>query len=29
MPRQLKVFRDTGDLRKVVDYILAETAYGL
>ena len=27
--RQLKVFRETGDLSKVVDYILAETAYGL
>ena len=27
--RQLHVFRETGDLSKVVDYILAETAYGL
>ncbi len=27
--RQLAVFRETGDLTKVVDYILAETTYGL
>ncbi len=27
--RQLAVFRETGDLTKVVDYILSETAYGL
>ena len=27
--RQLQVFRETNDLHKVVDYILAETAYGL
>ena len=24
--RQLRVFRETGDLTKVVDYIVAETA---
>ncbi|AMJ68154.1 carboxylate-amine ligase [Hymenobacter sp. PAMC 26628] len=27
--RQLAVFRETGDLTKVVDYILAETTHGL
>jgi carboxylate-amine ligase len=27
--RQLQVFRETGDLHRVVDFILQETAYGL
>ncbi len=27
--RQLKVYEDTGDLKKVVDYIVQETAAGL
>jgi carboxylate-amine ligase len=27
--RQLKVFRETGDLKKVVDYMIAETRVGL
>ncbi|HLJ74317.1 MAG TPA: carboxylate-amine ligase [Thermoanaerobaculia bacterium] len=27
--RQLKVFEETGDLRKVVDYIISETEYGI
>ena len=27
--RQLRVFRETGDLKKVVDYIIEETATGL
>ena len=27
--RQLAVFRETGDLSKVVDFILAETVVGL
>ena len=27
--RQLKVFRETGDLKKVVDFIVQETSYGL
>ncbi|SNR57598.1 MULTISPECIES: carboxylate-amine ligase [Hymenobacter] len=27
--RQLKVFRETNDLKKVVDFIMAETSYGL
>ncbi len=27
--RQLQVFRDTGDLKKVVDYIVGETSYGV
>ncbi|GGF06662.1 putative glutamate--cysteine ligase 2 [Hymenobacter cavernae] len=27
--RQLAVFRQTGDLKKVVDYIISETSYGL
>jgi carboxylate-amine ligase len=27
--RQLKVFRDTGSLRAVVDYMALETKYGL
>jgi carboxylate-amine ligase len=27
--RQLQVFRETGDLRKVVDYMAAETKAGL
>jgi carboxylate-amine ligase len=27
--RQLRVFRETGDLTKVVDYIVDETAAGL
>ncbi len=27
--RQLKVFRETGDLKKVVDFIVAETSHGL
>ena len=27
--RQLKVFRETGDLKKVVDYIVEETRVGV
>jgi carboxylate-amine ligase len=27
--RQLKVYQDTGDLKKVVDYIIEETQAGL
>jgi len=27
--RQLQVFRETGDLHRVVDFILQETAHGL
>jgi len=27
--RQLRVFRETGDLKKVVDYIIEETEVGL
>jgi carboxylate-amine ligase len=27
--RQLKVFRETGDLKQVVDYIMEETEVGL
>jgi carboxylate-amine ligase len=27
--RQLKVFQETGDLKKVVDYIIEETEVGL
>jgi glutamate---cysteine ligase / carboxylate-amine ligase len=27
--RQLRVFRETGDLKKVVDYIVEETQAGL
>jgi len=27
--RQLKVFRETGDLKRVVDYMIAETEFGL
>ncbi len=27
--RQLKVFEETGDLKKVVDYMIAETEYGI
>jgi len=27
--RQLKVFRETGDLKKVVDYIVSETEAGV
>jgi carboxylate-amine ligase len=27
--RQLKVYQDTGDLKKVVDYIIEETEAGL
>ena len=27
--RQLRVFEETGDLKKVVDYIIAETETGL
>jgi carboxylate-amine ligase len=27
--RQLKVFEETGDLKKVVDYIVAETRVGV
>ncbi len=27
--RQLQVYRDTGDLKKVVDYIIEETEAGL
>jgi len=27
--RQLKVYRETGDLKKVVEYIIEETARGL
>ena len=27
--RQLRVFQDTGDLKKVVDYIIEETEAGL
>lgn len=27
--RQLQVFRDTGDLKSVVDYIVSETSYGV
>jgi carboxylate-amine ligase len=27
--RQLRVFRETGDLKKVVDYIIEETELGL
>ncbi len=27
--RQLKVFNETGDLKKVVDYIVAETRVGV
>jgi len=27
--RQLKVFEETGDLKKVVDYIISETEYGI
>jgi carboxylate-amine ligase len=27
--RQLRVFEETGDLKKVVDYIIEETAAGL
>ena len=27
--RQLKVFKETGDLKKVVDYIVAETRVGV
>jgi carboxylate-amine ligase len=27
--RQLAVFQQTGDLTKVVDYILSETTHGL
>lgn len=27
--RQLKVFNETGDLKKVVDYMIAETEYGI
>ena len=27
--RQLRVFQETGDLKKVVDYIIAETEAGL
>ena len=27
--RQLKVFRETGDLKKVVDYIVSETQQGV
>ena len=27
--RQLKVFRETGDLKKVVDFIVSETSHGL
>ena len=27
--RQLRVFRETGDLKKVVDYIIEETEAGL
>ena len=27
--RQLRVFRETGDLKAVVDYIIGETRYGL
>ncbi|HXX00506.1 MAG TPA: hypothetical protein VEJ00_04780, partial [Candidatus Acidoferrales bacterium] len=27
--RQLRVFQETGDLKKVVDYIIEETAAGL
>ena len=27
--RQLKVFQETGDLKKVVDYIIEETEAGL
>jgi carboxylate-amine ligase len=27
--RQLRVFRDTGDLKKVVDYIIQETEAGV
>ncbi len=27
--RQLRVFHETGDLKKVVDYMIEETEYGL
>jgi len=27
--RQLRVFRETGDLKRVVDYIIAETHAGI
>ncbi len=27
--RQLRVFKETGDLTRVVDYIIAETGHGL
>jgi carboxylate-amine ligase len=27
--RQLKVFNETGDLTKVVDYMISETEYGI
>jgi carboxylate-amine ligase len=27
--RQLRVFQETGDMKKVVDYIIEETAVGL
>jgi carboxylate-amine ligase len=27
--RQLRIFRETGDLKKVVDYIIEETEVGL
>jgi len=27
--RQLRVFRETGDLKKVVDYMIAETQVGI
>ena len=27
--RQLRVFRETGDLKKVVDYIISETEAGV